>query len=68
MFISKSIRHSHFHELVKGARERSSLEYMDPTVLKPGAAHDLWPRGASSGKSRVAASIRAKMLAGSYIL
>ena len=68
MFISKSIRHSYFHELVKGARERSSLEYMDPTVLKPGTAHDLWPRGASAGKSRVAASIRAKMLAGSYIL
>ena len=55
-------------ELVSGAECKSSLQYLDLTDIRPNAAHHLWPRGGSSSGKRVAASFRAKLISGSYIL
>ena len=49
------------------AEGKSSMKYMSP-ILDPRSAHHLWPRGGCASRKRVAASFRAKMLTGSYIL
>ena len=55
-------------ELTSGAEGKSSLQYLDLKDIRPHAAHHLWPRGGSSSAKRVAASFRAKLISGSYIL
>ena len=47
---------------------KSSLKYMNPDITSLFKAHHLWPRGGCPSRKRVAASYRAKLLSGSYIL
>merc|ERR1711978_616809 len=47
---------------------KSSLKYMNPDITSLYTAHHLWPRGGCPSRKRVAASYRAKLLSGSYIL
>ena len=64
----KTTVNSHWTALIKtAAEEKSSLKYMSP-VMDPRAAHHLWPKGGCASRKRVAASYRAKMVSGSYIL
>ena len=45
-----------------------SLSCMDLHDVNPHSARHIWPKGGCSSRSRVAASFRAKLLSGSYIL
>ena len=51
-----------------GAAGKLSLKYLDTNAASPSTAHHLWPREGCTSRKRVAASYRAKMVSGSYIL
>jgi len=68
LLISRSVRRQSFFNIIRGAMSKSSLNFMDLTLLNPSTPHHLWPTGGCSARSRLAASVRAKLLAGSYIL
>ena len=50
------------------AEDKSTLKFMRLDSSNLYAAHHLWPRGGCPSRKRVAASYRAKLLSGSYIL
>ena len=67
-FIKKSVV-THWVSILKAdAAVKSSLSCMDLHDVNPHSAHHIWPKGGCSSRSRVAASFRAKLLSGSYIL
>ena len=64
----KSTVSSHWVGIMRTEAEgKPSMKFMSPD-LDPHSAHHLWPRGGCASRKRVAASYRAKMLSGSYIL
>lgn len=61
--------HRHWvQKMREEAARKSSMKYMASQSNNPHAAHHLWPRGGCASRKRVAASFRAKMISGSYIL
>ena len=65
--ICPTIQDHWFHELQVKALQHSSLAFLDVLHLQVGEHHPVWPMDAPS-YGILAASYRAKMLAGSYIL
>ena len=67
-YITDKIRKHWDQEIRVGAGRKSSLRWLDTRLCRPGKPHHIWPRGGCSARSRMAASYRAKMISGSYIL
>jgi hypothetical protein len=65
--VNKSIQDTWFFRLQYEATQRSTLKFLDISMLNPGEAHPLWPHTAHSFGVQ-AASYRAKMIAGTYLL
>ena len=57
-----------FIQLLKLAKEKSSLKYLDTMVLRPGLLHPIWKYTGNSPSQLVKAAYRAKLLVGTYIL
>ena len=54
--------------LKQQAEKKTSLKYIDLTHITSFSPHHLWPRSGCTSSKRVAASYRAKIITGSYIL
>ena len=67
-FITTTITRKWFERLTEGARLKSTLEWLNTALCRPGRPHHLWPDHGCGSRARLAASYRAKMLTGSYIL
>ena len=67
-FIKETVTGQWSDQMKNRAMSKSSLKYMNPDITSLYTAHHLWPRGGCPSRKRVAASYRAKLLSGSYIL
>ena len=67
-FIREAVAGQWSDQMKTRAMNKSSLQYMNLDIPSLSAAHHLWPRGGCPSRKRVAASYRAKLLSGSYIL
>ena len=67
-FITSTISNYWFDKLLKGTQTKSSLSWFNTSLRRPDRPHHLWPVQGCDSRTRLAASYRAKMLTGSYIL
>ena len=67
-FVRETVYAFWFDRLLLGALQKSTLSHMDLSLMRRGIPHHIWPTRGCSSRQRVAASFRAKMLSGSYIL
>ena len=67
-FIRETVAGQWSVQMKMRAMNKSSLQYMNLDIPSLSAAHHLWPREGCPSRKRVAASFRAKLLSGSYIL
>ena len=67
-FIHRKISAYWYYKTLEEASQKSSLKYFDLSLTKPQKPHQLWPSRGCPSRVRVAASIRAKLISGSYIL
>ena len=57
-----------YAKMIKEADTKSSLVWLNLQMIEPKKPHHLWPNYGCSSSLRQAASIRAKLISGSYIL
>ena len=67
-YIRKVVLNYWIYMLKANADCKSSLRFMITDDIQSFSVHHLWPRGGCASRPRVAASYRAKILSGSYIL
>ncbi len=68
VFTTQTVRIYWLHHFNDIARVKSSLQFLDLTLLKHDKTRHIWPTMGCAASARTAASIRPKLINGSYIL
>ena len=67
-FCKETVTSDWLQKMKENASSKSSMRLLDLQHVSFSAPHHLWPSRGATSKTRVAASYRAKFIAGSYIL
>ena len=67
-FLKRTIRNKSFLDLCTEAADKSSLQYLDPGICKPGKRHPVWTTVHCNPTETRQAIVKAKLLTGTYVL